>query len=53
MAHPVQHHLGDRRLADLGFAGGFIIDRLAQALDGARPVIAPRRQHKRRHGPDR
>src|SRR3546814_3488937 len=35
VADPVQHHLRDGALAAFGFAGGFIIDGLRQALEGA------------------
>ena len=33
VGHPVQHHLGHSRLAARGFAAGFEIDRLGEAIE--------------------
>ena len=45
LVHAVEHHFGDRLLADAAFAAGFVIERLGQAAMlgqqlGAAPCLA-------------
>lgn len=53
MAHAVQHHLGDRLLAEPRLAGALVIDRLGQALERPVCVLTAGVQHERPHRPDR
>ena len=50
VAHAVEHHLGDRRLARLGLQRRLVVDRLGQAGEGAVAFLAGRRSVRKDGG---